>query len=404
MTLSPEAFAVILMGMWGACVGSFLNVVIFRVPAGLSVVSPPSRCPGCEKKLAWYDNVPVLGWLWLRGKCRSCKMSISVQYPLVELFTAVMFAGLTWVYYFTGLRPVFSEAGLAATWPVLGVHLTLLACMIAASVIDAKLYIIPLGIVWLASVVALFSPVAGAAGFLSPDYLEVGAWWASLVPVASPTEGRMAFGAGAGLLVSLLLLWKRWIPQSFAEEPELAEGFDADDPNAMLVHPHPRREVAKEILFLTLPVLLALIGLSIDIEVKEILRDVGTTESQAVSWPGPNAFLGVLLGYLVGGGVVWFIRIFGTLLFGKEAMGLGDVHLMAAVGAVIGWRDATLAFFIAPFIGIAVVVFMTLAGTLLKGKGFRGRVIPYGPSLCVATVVVMVFRNEIWAYLLPTLG
>ncbi len=401
MTLSPEAFAVILMGLWGACVGSFLNVVIYRVPAGLSVVSPPSRCPGCEKKLAWYDNVPVLGWLWLRGKCRNCRMSISVQYPLVELFTAVMFAGLTWVYYFTGLRPVFSEAGLAATWPVLGVHLTLLACMIAASVIDAKLYIIPLGIVWLASVVALCSPAAGAAGLLGERWLEVGSWWASLVPVAGTAETFAALGAGFGLLIALLLLKTGKFPLSFAEEPDLPEGADPNDPNLLIVHPHPRREVLKEVLFLSPVVVFGVLLWWFMGQPFAVVDSLGALP------PKPQvmgAFAGVLLGYLVGGGVVWGIRIFGTLLFGKEAMGLGDVHLMAAVGAVIGWRDATLAFFIAPFIGIAVVVCMTLAGTLLKGKGFRGRVIPYGPSLCVATGVVMVFRNQIWAYLLPTLG
>ncbi|MEM8495249.1 MAG: prepilin peptidase [Planctomycetota bacterium] len=401
MPVTPETYAVILMGLWGACVGSFLNVVVYRVPEGLSVVSPPSRCPQCEKKLAWYDNVPIFGWLWLRGKCRNCKMKISVQYPLVEAFTAMAFAGLTWAYYFTDLRPVFCDAGLLATWPVLGVHLTLLACMIAASVIDAKLYIIPLGIVWTASLVALVAPASGLAGLISFNYLEVGSWWASLVPVASPNEGRMAIAAGLGLVLSLVLLWRQWIPLSFADEPELPDGADPDDPNLILVHPHPRREVGKEVLFLAPPVVLGLLSLIFAVEVQFIPYDANESITEATAWPGPNAFLGVLLGYLIGGGVVWFIRIFGTLLFGKEAMGLGDVHLMAAVGAVIGWRDATLAFFLAPFVGIVVVIVTAGVGAVLKG---RTRVIPYGPSLCVATVFVMLFRNEIWAYLLPTLG
>ncbi|MEM8783396.1 MAG: prepilin peptidase [Planctomycetota bacterium] len=389
MPVSPETYTVILMGLWGACVGSFLNVVVFRVPEGLSVVSPPSRCPGCEKKLAWFDNVPVLGWLWLRGKCRNCKMSISPQYPLVEAFTGIAFAGLTWAYYFTGLRPAFAGAGVLNTWPVLGVHLCLLACMIAATLIDAKLYIIPLGIVWTASLVALVSPVAGAAGFLGTDWQAIESHWGSLTPLALGVEFAIAAGGAVGLIVSVVLLRIGVLPLSFAEEPEMPEGADPDDPNLILAHPHPRREVLKEVLFLTPPVLLAVLA--------------------TLFWPGlgngevwfTHALAGVVIGYLVGGGVVWSIRIFGTLLFGKEAMGLGDVHLMAAVGAVIGWRDATLAFFLAPFIGIAVVLVTAGVGAVLKG---RTRVIPYGPSLCAATLVVMLFRNEIWAYLLPTLG
>ncbi|HYJ80878.1 MAG TPA: prepilin peptidase, partial [Longimicrobiaceae bacterium] len=72
----------------GACVGSFLNVCVHRWPDGQSVVSPPSRCPGCGTRIRWHDNVPVLGWLILRGRCRQCGAAISIQYPLVELTTA----------------------------------------------------------------------------------------------------------------------------------------------------------------------------------------------------------------------------------------------------------------------------------------------------------------------------
>lgn len=80
----------------GLFLGSFLNVVIHRVPKGESVVSPRSRCPGCGQELAWYDNVPVLSWLVLRGRCRSCGEPISVRYPLVELLTAGVFGALAW--------------------------------------------------------------------------------------------------------------------------------------------------------------------------------------------------------------------------------------------------------------------------------------------------------------------
>ena len=84
-------------GLFGACIGSFLNVVIYRLPLGQSIVSPPSRCPKCGYRLQWYDNVPIVGWLLLGGRCRKCKNSISVQYPIVELITALMFVLVVWL-------------------------------------------------------------------------------------------------------------------------------------------------------------------------------------------------------------------------------------------------------------------------------------------------------------------
>jgi leader peptidase (prepilin peptidase) / N-methyltransferase len=76
---------------FGACIGSFLNVVIYRLPAGLSLIHPPSRCPQCMHSLGVTENVPVFGWLWLRGRCRWCKTKISSRYPLVEAVTGIVF-------------------------------------------------------------------------------------------------------------------------------------------------------------------------------------------------------------------------------------------------------------------------------------------------------------------------
>src|SRR5512145_1441347 len=87
----------VLMALWaalfGATVGSFLNVVVARLPAGESVVHPRSRCPRCRSPIAWYDNVPVLSWLLLRARCRACGSPISARYPLVELAGA----GAAWL-------------------------------------------------------------------------------------------------------------------------------------------------------------------------------------------------------------------------------------------------------------------------------------------------------------------
>jgi leader peptidase (prepilin peptidase) / N-methyltransferase len=86
----PLAFAAAVAGAFGATIGSFLNVVAYRVPRGESLVHPGSRCPGCGSAIKAYDNVPVLGWLWLRGRCRSCRLPISPRYPIIEATTAAL--------------------------------------------------------------------------------------------------------------------------------------------------------------------------------------------------------------------------------------------------------------------------------------------------------------------------
>jgi len=92
--LTPEAFhwliAVWLFALGGAF-GSFLNVVIYRLPAGMSLLRPGSHCPACKRPIRWFDNVPILGWLILRGRCRDCRAKISARYPTIEAITAGLF-------------------------------------------------------------------------------------------------------------------------------------------------------------------------------------------------------------------------------------------------------------------------------------------------------------------------
>jgi leader peptidase (prepilin peptidase) / N-methyltransferase len=92
--MEASAAEVVAAGLFGAVIGSFLNVVAHRVPLGESLVSPPSRCPECEAPVKPYDNVPVVSWLILRGRCRNCGARISPRYPLVELATALVFAAV----------------------------------------------------------------------------------------------------------------------------------------------------------------------------------------------------------------------------------------------------------------------------------------------------------------------
>ncbi len=96
--MSPEAVFYVFSFLIGISIGSFLNVVIYRVPEGMSIVSPPSRCPKCGVQLKWYWNVPLIGWLALRGKCAKCRVPISPRYPLVELLTGLIAVGIAYTY------------------------------------------------------------------------------------------------------------------------------------------------------------------------------------------------------------------------------------------------------------------------------------------------------------------
>jgi leader peptidase (prepilin peptidase)/N-methyltransferase len=123
-----DTVALVVFAFVGLCIGSFLNVVIHRLPRRTSVVTPPSRCPGCGYELSWYDNIPVVSWALLRGRCRKCGAPISVRYPIVELLTMVVFL-LHW--------GVFG-------WTLLMAVRVLFACaLIALFAIDLEHHLLP---------------------------------------------------------------------------------------------------------------------------------------------------------------------------------------------------------------------------------------------------------------------
>ncbi len=114
--------------VFGLVVGSFLNVVIHRLPRGESIVTPRSRCPSCGAPVAAWDNIPVLSYLWLRGRCRACGVTISLRYPVIELLTGFLFAGMALRYGATAMTPVWCAFA---------------AALVAASAIDFDHRIIP---------------------------------------------------------------------------------------------------------------------------------------------------------------------------------------------------------------------------------------------------------------------
>jgi len=157
-----EVAEIVAAAVLGAILGSFLNVVIWRLPRGESIASPGSRCPSCERPIAPYDNVPVLSWLLLRGRCRHCGASISPRYPAVELLTAASFAAVVAVRGF--------DEGLVLELPFV-------ACLIALAGIDLDHKLLPNKIVYPMAVYGLVATalvdtgdlvehlIAGAAAF-----------------------------------------------------------------------------------------------------------------------------------------------------------------------------------------------------------------------------------------------
>lgn len=140
--LEHPSLASLAMGgalLWGAVWGSFLNVVIYRLPRQLSLVRPGSRCPKCEGPIRFYDNVPVLSWLLLRGRCRDCKSPISARYPLVEALTGLLSLALFQQLVIAG-DPSMPLVTLLAVYLV---HFCFTAALVAITFIDLDLQIVP---------------------------------------------------------------------------------------------------------------------------------------------------------------------------------------------------------------------------------------------------------------------
>ncbi|MGL3148736.1 prepilin peptidase [Microbacterium sp. A82] len=150
--LIPAWFAVTFAALFGGLIGSFLNVVVWRVPRGVSIVRPGSACPGCEHPLAWFDNIPVLSYLILRGRCRYCSAGISARYPAVEVATAAAFAAVMWGAY-AGCYP-FAVLPVLLFWAATGIALALIDLdhHLLPNVITYPSYVVTAALLVLASV------------------------------------------------------------------------------------------------------------------------------------------------------------------------------------------------------------------------------------------------------------
>lgn len=257
----------------GAMVGSFSNVCIFRLPMGKSIVQPGSHCFRCGRYIRWFDNIPILSFFFLRGKCRRCGLKFSPRYPLIELLTALLFL---WLYFKFGLSPEFF------------IFAAFSASMVIMSFIDIDHRIIP-------------------------DEIDL-----------------------PGILAGIVL--------SAAYPP-------------LHTRPQPWDSVFSH------PVMISL----------------------------ASSFSGVL----IGGGILMGLAVFGRMAFKKEAMGGGDIKLIAMIGAFTGWQFTLFAIFLSAVIGSVIGIIMKLKTS--------SSYIPYGPYLAGGALISMFFGEEMISWYISTL-
>jgi leader peptidase (prepilin peptidase)/N-methyltransferase len=332
--------------LFGACVGSFLNVCIYRLPWEKSILWPGSHCPRCLNPVRFYDNIPIVSWFVLRGRCRDCGESFSARYMLIEAFTAGLFVLVLWLSRPVGMSGYFQY----------GVYMFLLSALIAATVIDLDLQIIPDSVTVPGIVVGLASGFVGGGLMAGFHLLAVEA------PARDPNlmaDGAKLFRAAAilvgwGLWVFALIWQVRWskVKPGAAELILLAAGF-------VFLAGHS-----------------AVLGLGLP------------APALVATHPRVQGLATSLIGMLVGAGLIWVVRVMGAAVLRKEAMGFGDVTLMAMIGAFLGWQPTVLVFFMAPFLGLVV----GLVQWLVRGE----RVLPYGPYLSLAAAVTLLGWQHIW--------
>ena len=280
----PVIFGYIFTFIFGALVGSFLNVVIHRVPREQSIVFPNSACPKCKNAIKPYDNLPIISWLILGGKCRQCKEKISARYPAVELLTALLFVLTFWAIGFNAFLPVC---------------LIFVATMVSLIFIDFEHMILP-----------------NVINFP---------------------------------LLGLMLLVRIVYPILFGAE------YFSD------------------------------------------LRHAPLTALQNLpTWL--VSLIGAIFGGLVGGGFLWLIGEIWKRLRGVDAMGLGDVKMMFAVGALLGWRLTALSLFLGAFSGAIIGIIVV---SRQKEKDMQTQ-IPFGIFLGIGSIVALLFGEQIIGWYIRT--
>ena len=202
--------AIAIVFILGSSIGSFLNVVVYRVPAGLSILWPPSRCPQCLHKLGKTENIPVWGWIRLRGRCGHCRSPISIRYPLVEAATGLLFV-------FICLTSLATPLDMVANWAffswLLALSLIDLDTMTLPNVLTKSGLVVGLGFQVARCFLQAPNFAAGLHDYLMPGIIGMvlGIWLLDIIGVVgSIAFGQAAMGAGDAKLMAMMGAWLGW--------------------------------------------------------------------------------------------------------------------------------------------------------------------------------------------------
>lgn len=484
---------IIPVGVLGALVGSFLNVVIFRLPRGLSVSSPAwSFCPRCEKRLLPWHNVPIFGWLFLRGRCHFCEQPIPVVYPVVECLTALTFV-ITWDACFIGRADVAAGAE-PVHWAYAASLIVMYAGLIATAGMDIESYSLDIRVpLFTLAVSAILRGLQGLAephqignNSLPPGLtcvaLAGGAGWLLGWPLTRhlarrPTDedatgnsesaplGQGGDSAGREttatnpdgsvtapcqaavplesapasfqplpviLLAAALLglvVWvaaaPQWPAQLVTFNAGQVRGFvavsiilivmilasmvarDADDEIVTTLERErvSARAIALRELICLVPAVAAGIGVFALLRGKEwlglewaaLLRQfMGTASSLTGATAGFVGASQALADAAIAAALGWAVRIGGTLAFGKEAFGTGDIYLMAAIAAAGGWFMMLIAFFASAL--------LALVGVIATSMHKSARAIPFGPWLGLGALAALYLERPLTGWFGPAGG
>ncbi len=386
--VSIDPIPVAVGGLFGCFVGSFLNVVVHRLPRNESIVHPPSRCYACGTQVRWHDNLPVVGWLILRGRCRHCQAPFSFRYPLIEaacgLATALAvhlavnqvggpgygwWGGSAWLH--AARLPDLFLIGIA-----LAVMLGLLWWIAASALIDLDHSIIPDELTKPLQLAAPFLAVLG--NNLAIGWIPEGWWYSkdelgefSLHPGGFLGLSLGLIGLGVGLVLVAVPLARRTFttcvpqPMRWQEEHHRSYRLGSHWFLATLILP-----------VITLVVVVVLTPALHGLSAAEFRRLLPSTYPLGIQLC--LAILGGLAGWLVPQAV----SLLGTMVFRKEAMGFGDVKFLAPLGCFLGPVGVVWTFGLAAVAGTLVGVPL-----LLLRRRFE---VPFGPFLAVGAVLTLV--------------
>jgi leader peptidase (prepilin peptidase) / N-methyltransferase len=350
---AKNPFWALLCFVLGSMVGSFLNVCIYRMPRELSVIRPRSHCPNCNYAIPWFLNIPLVTWLYLRGKCRNCGQKISARYFGVELFTALTFM-TAWLV--AGPR----SAGLAIAYCVV------LAGFIVATLIDIEHFIIP-------DEITIGGIVAGFLFSLLVPELHLAATRAEAL------KGSFwGIAVGGGLIYLILRGGKlAFGKEKIALPPESKITFT--ETSLQL----PDKEFAYEELFYRKSDYIRLLAKTIEVRFAEgaelgdrcYLNTLVTLKPTELRI-GEETFNPEHVPHME--------VVTSELVLPREAMGFGDVKFMAAIGAFLGWQATIFALMVSAVLGTLV----SIGAIALRRVEWKSR-IPYGPYIAVAAVIYM---------------